>query len=422
MTSPQSRPVKLAWNEILVGLIFGLMCVQVWGPPGVAAQLLVTLALAARQPGRTLSQLVRHTPLLLVPMLACLSTLWSLAPDTSLRYGVQFLITAVIGVILAVSLAPSAFLRVVFLATVAVTLGSLLDGRQGPSAEGAVLIGLTGSKNQISYLGQLLVAGGVAVLVDHSQPRLARLTGLASLPLAAWILFQSHAATGVLTAIAGLLVFAAVMSLRLFRPAMRAIVIAGALATTVPAVIAAPAAVEMAQRFTTDTLKKDPTLTGRTYLWARADEFISDRPVLGHGYKAIWLGSSVQTIGLIRWARVDPRGFHFHDTYREIAVDLGIVGSAIFAITFALTGLALAWRAISAPSAATGFFLAMFAVLAARSKADIVIGTFNPYYALLLALSVYAFGWAWRATGEPRGSSLFAPPRHRVRRAGMAPS
>ena len=72
---------------------------------------------------------------------------------------------------------------------------------------------------------------------------------------------------------------------------------------------------------------KDPTLTGRTYLWERAGDFIADNPVLGKGFAAFWLQGIPDAEGLWEYAGIASRsGFNFHNSIIEILVHLGWLG------------------------------------------------------------------------------------------------
>jgi O-antigen ligase len=80
-----------------------------------------------------------------------------------------------------------------------------------------------------------------------------------------------------------------------------------------------------------DALGKDPTLTGRTEIWAGVLEMISHRPWLGWGYVAFW------PPGLDGWAAyiiirnkmwLVP---HAHNGFLDIWLGLGLLGLAVFA-------------------------------------------------------------------------------------------
>lgn len=77
-------------------------------------------------------------------------------------------------------------------------------------------------------------------------------------------------------------------------------------------------------------LGKDPTLTGRSDIWAFTLEDILKRPLLGYGYNGYWENLEVQQSWLRRmqWAPPGP-----HNGFLAIAVDLGLIGLACFLLS-----------------------------------------------------------------------------------------
>jgi O-antigen ligase len=71
---------------------------------------------------------------------------------------------------------------------------------------------------------------------------------------------------------------------------------------------------------------RDATLTGRTDIWQIVLDAIADRPILGYGYQAYFAS---HTIGA--W---DPG--HAHNGLLQAALDLGLIGVVLVIITFAV--------------------------------------------------------------------------------------
>lgn len=78
---------------------------------------------------------------------------------------------------------------------------------------------------------------------------------------------------------------------------------------------------------------KDPTLSGRTYLWEAAIEKIQQRPWLGYGYQAFWQSSGGAEYV---WTAVKYKASHSHNGFVNIALDVGLVGLFFF-VTSVLT-------------------------------------------------------------------------------------
>ena len=70
---------------------------------------------------------------------------------------------------------------------------------------------------------------------------------------------------------------------------------------------------------------KDPTLTGRTDIWSAVIELIYEKPVLGWGYRAMWVPTDLVTM----W--VDKKTGEWgvpsaHNAFLEITLELGLLG------------------------------------------------------------------------------------------------
>jgi len=84
-------------------------------------------------------------------------------------------------------------------------------------------------------------------------------------------------------------------------------------------------------------LGKDPTLTGRTKIWAAVMRQIAERPWTGYGYGAVW--TETGNWGPLAWI-VKDAGFrpqHAHNTWIEQWLGQGVVGLAAFAMTYMQT-------------------------------------------------------------------------------------
>ncbi len=406
--------------EIAAFLLFVLVSIQDAGNGTLIVLMQMGLIglLFIIRPSAFLGTLVKWWPLLLTPILATISFAWSSVPDMSARYGAQFLFTAFVGVHLARLMTPKRFLTVLLVSIFVFCVMCVLNGRPGPAVDGMVLIGLTGSKNQMSYEGQMLLMAGLSALLmgDISKP--VRWIGLMAIPFAIYILVITHSVTGLLLAVAGSFALLVLAFAQRVTPGGRLAAGIAVLAVIAPLTMLAPEMQQAMDHFLYDTLEKDPTLTGRTILWEHADALIAHRPMLGYGYQAIWMGDSFETIGLRRLTGItDGRTFHFHNTFRQVGVDTGLVGMAIFIATLAAVGLRGFWQLLVNPTPATSFFYAMFLLLLSRAFTDLIITPFSIHTILLYACGVYAF---WKPEYAAAQDQPFA--WLNLRRPQMAPS
>lgn len=77
---------------------------------------------------------------------------------------------------------------------------------------------------------------------------------------------------------------------------------------------------------------KDVTLSGRTDLWYNVWLMIEQRPWLGYGYSAFWLGA--QGFSGYIWNVIGWPAPHSHNGFLDLWLDLGVIGVLAFAASF----------------------------------------------------------------------------------------
>lgn len=383
--------LRQRWTELLAILLLFLLHIQLFNASAVVLLQFACIGGIVLFNIRAMPRTVWiGLPLLLLPLWMILSALWSTAPGVTTRYGVQLLITVFAGLLVASVLKPHRFLVVVFVALTAVCIGSILDGSQGASAEGKVLIGLTGSKNQMSYASQLWLAAALCVALDRRWAPPIRVGAFLCLLPGAYIVANVRSATGVLTSVGAALLIVTLAVFQRLTAQARVVLIAAGLFAAAPLFAVLPQIEQGIADFTTNVLNKDPTLTGRTYLWMKADEIIELSPIIGQGYMAIFMGDRVEGLGILRWAeKTDGRSFHFHDSFRQLWVDGGLVAVLLFIVPALIAAFRLMAINVYRPAMPFAFLLVMLAVLIARAKTD---ATFSPLYfytALITAVCAY---------------------------------
>ncbi len=82
-------------------------------------------------------------------------------------------------------------------------------------------------------------------------------------------------------------------------------------------------------------LGRDPSLTGRTDIWATLMDFISKKPLFGYGYGAFWAPGS----GPGEWVRdvLEWDAPTAHNGWLEVAVALGLIGLGFLVLDFLMT-------------------------------------------------------------------------------------
>jgi exopolysaccharide production protein ExoQ len=247
------------------------------------------------------------------------------------------------------------------------------------------------SKNLMAFhaLMQLLLT--LVVITDRAQVIIMRLIALGALFLASVCLVQAQS-TGALVFGSPAIVLCLVLpGLSRLPPLARATIVVASLVVIVSAAIAVGAFVEDPGAVL-DALGKDSTLTGRSYLWQRAHDFISEAPLLGVGYQAFWRIGNPPAEDLWAFAGVESgAGFNFHNLYLHVAVDLGYIGMALMIVTYLCMAIRLCRSLIIAPRLPVFYATALFSYMFTMSFVEVgVFSQFSLGQILFCILWVYS--------------------------------
>lgn len=337
-------------------------------------------------------------PLMLVlPAYCLLSTFWSQFPDLTLRYSVQLAITIAIAVVIAARVSPRLMLRVLFVTYWVGVILSLLIGNHSASDPWR---GIFGSKNAFAAHLAVFALICLAVALDQLSTRGARLMAVIGLLISGPLLIKAQSAGALVAIVPCIAVMLMVLASR--RLTAKQKLFAGIIGGVAIAAVALFVIVDHDAIMATalsDT-GKDPTLTGRTDLWATGMEFISEHPWLGVGFHAFWVKGYAPAEQL--WAmfgEVSGAGFNFHDLYISNTVELGFIGIGI-EIAMIYGGLILIGAlAIVRPSAANALLLGLHLLLILRSFIEVeVFFEFSIRTILAICTLIYAMRGlaAWR--------------------------
>lgn len=369
------------------------------------ATFLLVWAVAATPNARQSVELMITGPALhILPLLMLLSVLWSDVPMTTLRASVQYAATALIGVLAARLLSPRVFLVCLLPGLVLSTLLSLLFGRyvvDGLAGDMA-FAGIFGSKNSFAFFLSLEATVALAVLIDRRQTLPFRVLAIAGLLLALPCLILARSAGALVTLLVASGTLLATLAIARAQAIDRAILGGGLMVVALPVVMVIGllgvngTLGDVVRSLVEDVLNKDITLTGRTVLWEYAAPIVEREPLLGLGYYSFWQQGKPDAEALWRMFRIQARmGFHFHNTYIEAAVALGLVGALVLAIQVLRTlqqAIMVTWRY---PEPATAALVAIMVLLVCRSflEVDMLhpfgIGTF-----LFFSIMAYSFDFA----------------------------
>ena len=318
----QQITISLA-TVLVFGAFAALVLNAMFGPLAALTFMACAGLLMASNITQSLDSIMRWWFVLLLPAYCMLTALWSLYPANSLRYGVQLAFTLVFAIVMTGRLSTRTLMRLMFAVYGVGVLASIGFGRTGT---GGAWLGVFGSKNAFAAHMAVFLLVAAAVAADRNSPLWLRLGGLvgalASGPLL--VLAQSAGAMLMMAPCLAILLLTLLIdrltgTQRLFLATM---IVLGVAALGLFVLVAGDAL--LAEIL--EGSGKDPTLTGRTDLWALGLSYIAERPLQGLGYRSFWVvgfGPAEQL-----WAMFgvpSGAGFNFHNTYISNAVEIGLI-------------------------------------------------------------------------------------------------
>jgi exopolysaccharide production protein ExoQ len=340
-----------------------LLLAPKFGTAAAACFLLPWVLIVLRAPDAAYGAIVRNAFMLVLPAFAILSAAWSDYPQWSFRTGIQFFLTTCIGIWAACCIKPRNFLSALMYALIIILIVSVL-------IEGS---GVFASKNQFAFCAVISLLASLCVLSDRGQALFTRAAAGVSMGIAVLVLLTAQSVGALVFCVPAAAVFFGMKALSFFRPAVRAVVLSVlALSSLVFVVVI----VSLVKDFgaVLDALGKDSSLTGRDYLWERALDFISMRPVLGVGYQAFWQVGNPPAEDLWFYSsEASGAGFNFHNLYLNTAVELGFVGLAFTVLTLVAIGIRLLIVLFFRPEAHQYFAVIVFIYLMMSSALEVLL-------------------------------------------------
>ena len=283
----------------------------------------------------------------------CLSALWSMDPETTVREGVIYLFVIIGAIGIAGTMDADEYMHLLSRCCFLAAIASILLLVASPSNAVSMVqddymvlhgefVGIFAQKN---VLGQVMAIGALATL--HGI-RVARYRVFGNLCMLLVFLGMTYASksTGALMAALLFCGISAFDSLWRMGGAARMTGVIFAIFLT-PLIIVAVIAPD---RFLV-LIGKDPTLTGRSFIWAYVIKDIWVKPWLGWGYFGFWQLSNPYALEINKFMQwVVP---HAHNGLLESLLNVGIVGTALFAFILIRT-IVLAVRCLGTSERALG--------------------------------------------------------------------
>lgn len=344
-----------------------------WGMPGAAACLLLTALYAVIRPRQAGQVMVRSWVQFAFPVFALVSVTWAVYPVVSLRAAVQMTLTVFAGLLLAQAPRPRAVLTGLFVAYAVYTVASLLAGQTRPDgiAGFPALYGLGGeAKNYFADTAgtaTLLAIAMLAAGMERGRLILSMLAAVTAL-LCALASVRAHSAGAVASLVLAAALMVAMLILRR-RSVTTKLLFAVALAGTL---LLCGVLFEPLLAIVQNLSAKDAGLTGRGYLWYRADFIIAERPWLGMGYFSFWTPANPDAIGLWRYFDIRQEGtaFSFHNSYIQTLVETGRIGLGVMLACWLIGLVALLRRFVLTTSLATCFWVGYLALQLSKTPVE----------------------------------------------------
>jgi O-antigen ligase len=307
-----------------------------------------------------------HYALLFFPMYALLSTLWSDDRLWTMKASLEFLVTVLVGICAGSVIKPR-----ILLDSLLTSLGVIVAMSVSMIRSTDIhFSGLFGSKNEFAHVISLLLITSMSILVCRNQNRLFRFAALGCLLGSVPVLYLAGSVGALLAAVFTFVGFCGTLVLKRMRSSVRGLMLpVFLLGLLLFAFVVAAMDITMADVLT--TLGKDSTLTGRTYLWQKAVDFIGERPLFGCGYNAFW--------------RLDNS-----EAQDLLYVDLGVGGFLLFVGYLVIAGKK-AYRSIFTPRLPDQPF-ALMLYLYALPRTPVEVSIFSHFS---LAMVVFCVMWIY---------------------------
>jgi exopolysaccharide production protein ExoQ len=260
---------------------------------------------------------------LAMPLFFLVSAGMSIDPTTTLRRAVQYLIVTIGAIGIAGTLKGEKLMELLLLTcgiSAAATVALLLVAPGMAEDNG----GLHGIFTQKNVLGEAMAIGALASL--HHMRSHSRTLGILMLILFTAVTLISWSTTSLINILVFCVLSALIPALaKGGTPRVIAIVMIALLAPIVMLVALRPdTALEM--------MGKDPTLTGRTELWAYVQADIYQRPLFGWGYGAFWQPSNpaaMEISSALGW--FVPQA---HNGILELLLNVGVAGTIVLILVW----------------------------------------------------------------------------------------
>ena len=289
----------------------------------------------------TFPLMMRCWPLLALPIWALITAPFGVVPSAAMKSAIQMILSMQVCVLLAAWMSPREIILTVLTSTgicgvLSIFITSYHDG---------AMTGIFAHKNMLGAKMLLLWCVALCIALDVWMRTWVRCIALGFAGLAFVLVVASQSATAlvlallILVLVTGFSFFAGAGARTPFDRLALGLIVAGVVGIGVPVVLAVSETSPI--DLILERLGKSSTLTGRTTLWAYAEDVIRERPWLGHGHGGFWRYNENELVRQIfaEFHKSPRQHFSFHNSFYEVTVHFGYIG-------LVLTILTLVWAMI----------------------------------------------------------------------------
>ncbi len=284
------------------------------------------------------------------------SSYWSIAPDITIRRTIAVAVTSLFGLYLAGRYRGEELVQIIALSFAVLAFGSYFVCICVPSLgihndiNAGAWKGLWYEKNQMAAMMVLgFIAAGASAYISPERRKIW--IGLAVAIFVLVVLSRSK--TSLLACLASAMAIPVLMALQ--RGGVLSVIFVWLAAT---GALIGGALFYIAPDLIFKMLGKDPTLTGRTEIWASLMRLSDKHPWLGYGYKAFWTPTSVPASVVRAETHWDVPSAH--NGWLDLLIQLGWLGVILFGAVLAIGFFCALFRFASVKD---GFFSVLILLL-----------------------------------------------------------
>ncbi|MBY5404031.1 O-antigen ligase family protein [Rhizobium leguminosarum] len=286
-----------------------------------------TIVILIRNFPQFLTALRRNLIVPAILVLPFLSTLWSIAPPTTLRRAIGLLFCVLLSYVLAIRFTPRQLLFLIFVTLGACIILSVVMSVVSPSLAtmpDGTMRGIFIHKNVLGWYASLMILVATAVLIDGTLG--LRRTAFILLAAGVICLASSGSMTATIATSVAYCLIGFYSLLQKSSSIGRVVIVLFFVQLSLGILISLHEFLVPAL----EALGKDATLTGRVPLWELVDREISDRWMFGYGYQAFWTTANPEATRM--WLKIGWPAPHAHNGYRDILLSFGIMGMVPFVL------------------------------------------------------------------------------------------